>query len=65
MWPGFCPMLRNHREGQREGLVMPWEIWETILEEVFLLFELRLEGQVGVCLVSTWSRADGLIVRML
>lgn len=32
---------------------MLWETWESILEEVFLLFELHLEGQVGLCWCPT------------
>lgn len=36
-------------QGGKEGFIVLGEIWEGILEEVFLLFELSLEGQVGVC----------------
>lgn len=39
---------------------MLWEIWEGILEEVFfLLFELGLVGQVGLCWCPT-----GVVLRV-
>lgn len=38
---------------------MLWEIWESILEEVFLLFERCLEGQVGL-----WWCPSGVVLRV-
>ena len=43
LWPGFCLMLRDHGEGRRDSLCLG-KSRQGILEEVFLLFELGLEG---------------------